>query len=109
MHAQSSAYSLGSALPVVVVIAVASIAALGIVAWLVRDVARRAIERTSPDKVDAVVRALGSLWEPLRGFVPWSGRADTADRLRRDGPAQHKALQNETSQARQQGSTDEAQ
>jgi hypothetical protein len=108
MQAQSSVYNLGSALPVVVVIAVASIAALGIVAWLVRDVARRAIERTSPDKVDAVVRALGSLWEPLRGFVPWSGRADMADHPPRHGPIQHEELQNETSQPLQQGSTDEA-
>jgi hypothetical protein len=74
MQAQRAVYDVSSALPVIIVVACTAIVAIAISAWLVRDVARRAIERTSPDKVPAVVLALGSLLHPLHLFLPWSGR-----------------------------------
>jgi hypothetical protein len=74
MHPQRAVYDVASALPVIIVIACTAIVAIAISAWLVRDVAHQAIERTSPDKVPAVVLALGALLHPLRLFLPWSGR-----------------------------------
>jgi hypothetical protein len=69
-----------SALPVVCVIAGTSLVALAIVAWLVRDVAVRAIARAKPDQVAAVIVALASLITPFHWIWPWSARTRTARR-----------------------------
>jgi hypothetical protein len=108
MYAQSPIYNVGMALPVILVIAGTTIVALGIAAWLVREVALRAIERTSPDKVPAVVQALAALLHPFRLFLPWSSHQAAPDRPPADGPCQHEKLHNEKTQALQQGSSDEA-
>jgi hypothetical protein len=66
---------LASAFPVVCVVAGSSLIAVFIVAWLVRGVAERAIEKASPDQVAAVLRALPGLIIPFRGIWPWSGKS----------------------------------
>lgn len=106
MHPQPSAYDAASALPVIIVVACTTIIAIAISAWLVRDVAHRAIERTSPDNVPAVVLALGALLHPLRLFLPWSSRGK-GQGLPPDSD-QGKAPHNESSSTPQKGSSDEA-
>ena len=107
MHPQRAVYNVASALPVIIVIACTVIVAIAISAWLVRDVARQAIKRTSPDTVPAVVLALGTLLDPLRLFLPWSGRRAGPGPLPHGGD--HDApLDNESRQTRQKGSSDEA-
>jgi hypothetical protein len=61
-------------LPVVCVIAVSSLAAIVVLAWLVREVAARAIEKAAPDQVAAVVSALAGLVSPFRWIWPWAAR-----------------------------------
>src|SRR5258708_7909494 len=63
-----------SALPLVCVIAVSAVVVVGIVAWLVREVALRAIEKSEPTQVAAVVLALAALVSPFRWIWPWSSR-----------------------------------
>jgi hypothetical protein len=65
---------LASALPVVCVVACSSLVAVFIVAWLVREVAVRAIERATPDQVAAVIVALTGLVSPFCWIWPWSGK-----------------------------------
>ncbi|MGH3159844.1 MAG: hypothetical protein ACRDNF_25170 [Streptosporangiaceae bacterium] len=108
MHPHRVVYDAASALPVTIVIACTSLVAIAISAWLVRDVARRAIERTSPDKVPAVVQALGSLLHPLRLFLPWSGRRAALDWRSHEGADHSEIPHNESSPALQKGSSDEA-
>jgi hypothetical protein len=74
MRPQPTSYYVASALPVIIVIACTAVIAIAISAWLVHDVAHRAIDRANPDKIPAVLLALGSLLHPLRLFLPWSGR-----------------------------------
>lgn len=64
-------------LSVIIVIAVSGIAAMIIAAWLVYQVARRAIDKATPDGVAAVVLALAALLNPLRQFLPWSPPGET--------------------------------
>jgi hypothetical protein len=106
MHPQRAVNDVASALPVIIVISCTAIVAIAISAWLVRDVAHRAIERTSPDNVPAVVLALSALLHPLRLFLPWSGRRAGPGTLPHDGERDEK-LHNENSSALQKGSTDE--
>ncbi len=106
MHPQRVVYDVAGALPAIIVVACTAIVAIAISAWLVRDVAHRAIERTSPEKVPAVVLALGSLLHPLRLFLPWSGYRAGPDARSHGGTDQ--ALHNESSPAPQKGSSDEA-
>ena len=108
MHPQRVVYDIASALPVIIVVACTAIVAIAISAWLVRDVAHRAIERTSPEKVPAVVLALGSLLHPLRLFLPWSGRRAEPDSRSHSGADHDEMLHNESSPALQKGSSDEA-
>jgi hypothetical protein len=63
-------------LPVVIVLAVSSVIAIAIAAWLVYQVARRAIDKTTPEGVAAVILALATLLNPLRLFLPWSTPSD---------------------------------
>jgi hypothetical protein len=49
-----------------------ALAAIAMVAWLLHQIARRALDKTSPDGVESVIRALSTLIEPLRMFLPWS-------------------------------------
>jgi hypothetical protein len=67
-----SIYPLADALPVVVVLALSGIVAMAIAAWLVHAVARRAIEKTTPESVASVIFALGALLNSLCGIVPWT-------------------------------------
>ncbi|MBG0567340.1 hypothetical protein [Actinoplanes aureus] len=59
-------------------IAGVALAAMAITAWLVLQIARRALDKTAPDEVESVVRALGALIHPLRLFLPWSRRDSSA-------------------------------
>jgi nitrate/nitrite transporter NarK len=78
MRPQLATY-LGTAFPVMLVIAGTVIAVIAISAWLVRDVAHKALDRTSPERVPAVVLALGSLLRSLPQFLPWSSRLGNID------------------------------
>jgi hypothetical protein len=62
------------ALPVVIVIAVSALAMAAMAAWLVHDVARKAIDKTTPEGVAQVVGALADLLSPLQSYLPWSNR-----------------------------------
>jgi Mn2+/Fe2+ NRAMP family transporter len=57
-----------------VVVAVSAVVALAIAAWLLHQVARRAIDKSTPEGLPAVLVALGAMIDPLRLFLPWSGR-----------------------------------
>jgi hypothetical protein len=67
--------ALANALPVLCVVAGSSLIVIFIVAWLVREVAVRAIEKAAPDQVVAVIIALAGLVSPFRWIWPWSGKA----------------------------------
>jgi hypothetical protein len=62
-----------STLPVVAIIAATCIAALCVVGWLIRDVARAALQKSSEENVPHVLVALGGLLEQFRLFLPWQG------------------------------------
>ena len=68
----STVYLISDALPVIIVIAVSALITAAIAAWLVHDVARKAIEKTTPEGVAQVVHALSHLLHPLRLYLPWS-------------------------------------
>jgi hypothetical protein len=59
-----------SMLPVVCVVAVSSLAAVAIVAWLVRGITLRAIAKAPPDQAAAVIDALAGLVSPFRWLWP---------------------------------------
>lgn len=65
-------YLMPGMLTVTIVIAVSAVTAIAITAWLVHQVARRAIDKTTPEGVAPVILALGALLNPLRLFLPWS-------------------------------------
>lgn len=92
----TSVYPAAVVLPVVIVIAVTVVVTIVIAAWLVRDVARKAIDKTTPEGVAPVVAALGALLSPLRLFLPWSRAVDPgppfADQV---DPAHGRRLHNE--------------
>lgn len=71
MSSYVAADAVSNALPIVVTIAVAAVVALSIAGWVIRDVARTALQKTSQDNVPHVLAALGSLLEQLRLFFPW--------------------------------------
>jgi len=108
MHPQPSTYDVANTLPVIIVIACTAIVAIAISAWLIRDVAHRAIERSSPDKVPAVLVALGSLLYPLRLFLPWSGHRAGASPPAYGEVRHDETLHNESSPTLQKGTGDEA-
>jgi hypothetical protein len=58
-------------LPIVAVIAVSGIVALCIAAWVIRDVARLALQKSAAADVPRVLAALGGWLEQLRLFLPW--------------------------------------
>jgi hypothetical protein len=57
-----------------VVTAIAAVAVVVIVSCLVLLVARRAIDKTTPESVPSVVRELASLIGRFQGVLPWSGK-----------------------------------
>jgi len=67
---------ISGALPVIIVIAVSTLVAITIAAWLVYQVARRAIDKVPPEGVATVILALGALLNPLRLFLPWPNRSE---------------------------------
>jgi hypothetical protein len=69
---------IAAALPVVIVIAVSAVTAIAIAAWLVYQVALKAIDKVPPEGVAAVILALGALLNPLRLFLPWPNRGEPA-------------------------------
>src|SRR5262249_51987116 len=62
------------ALPVVAVVAICGVVSLAIAAWLISEVARRALEKSAQNDVPQVLTALGGLLDRLRLFLPWSSR-----------------------------------
>jgi hypothetical protein len=62
------------------VIAVTSIVALCIAAWVIRDVARLALQRSAADDIPRVLAALGGWLEQLRLFLPWQEASKGRDR-----------------------------
>jgi hypothetical protein len=74
-------------LPVVVAVVFAGVglAAMAITAWLLHQIARRALDKTTPDGVESVIRALSTLIDPLRMFLPWS-RWDSSARSKPRSP-----------------------
>src|SRR5689334_6615210 len=90
------------ALPVVIVIALSAIIAVAIAAWLIREVAQRAIEKTTPESVASVVLALGALLNPLRLFLPWSS-AKSPTELKDPGGSARISQHNENSPGGPQG------
>lgn len=77
MCTASVAYSVSGMFSVSIVVAVTVIVAIAIAAWLVREVARRAIDKASPETVASVITALGVLLYSLRSFLPWSSRSSS--------------------------------
>ncbi|GAA0535711.1 hypothetical protein GCM10010172_16230 [Paractinoplanes ferrugineus] len=64
-------------LPVVMaaLIAVSALVAIAITALLIHQIARRALDKSTPDDVESVIHALGTLIDPLRMFLPWARRS----------------------------------
>lgn len=65
-------YPLPLPVAVAAMIAGVALAAMAITAWLLHQIARRALDKTTPDGVESVIRALSALIDPLRMFLPWS-------------------------------------
>lgn len=59
---------------IVLVIAVSAVATITIAARLVLAIARRAIERTPPDKMPALIDALARMLGQLGQYLPWSSQ-----------------------------------
>jgi prepilin signal peptidase PulO-like enzyme (type II secretory pathway) len=87
LPASASGFVVSDALPVMAVIAVSGIVALGIAAWVVRDIARFALQRSTEADIPRVLVALGGWLEQLRLFLPWqSGELRRRTSLPPDGP-----------------------
>ena len=65
-------YLISDPLPVVIVIAASTIVTAAIGAWLVHQVASKALDKTTPEGVAQVILALGGLLRPLGLYLPWS-------------------------------------
>jgi len=79
MPKTNTTYPAPGMLPVIIVIAISAIVAMAIAAWLVHQVALKAIDKTTPEEVAPVILALAAWLNPLRQFLPWS-RPDKQDR-----------------------------
>lgn len=93
------------ALPLLGVALGGAIIGIAIVAWLVREIASLAIEKSEPDHVADVVSALAALISAFRFFLPWS-KAQALTRL----PPRHKSrqpLHNELNDELPEGNRDE--
>jgi hypothetical protein len=88
-------YPVPGVLPVVIVIAASTVAAMVIAAWLVHQVARQAIDKVPPEGVAPVILALGALLNPLRLFLPWPNRGEQIQPPYTRNPAEP-PLHNET-------------
>lgn len=91
MSSHAGPYAVSGALPIVAVIAISAIVALWIAAWLIRDVARVALQNSSQAEIPRVLLALGSLLDQLRQFLPWQsvGRRSITPEVPRDELAAH--------------------
>lgn len=91
MSSRATSYAASGALPVVAVIAVSGIVALCIAGWVIRDVARAALQKSSGEDIPRVLAALGGLLEQLRLFLPWqrSSRGSITSEVRRSEPVNH--------------------
>jgi hypothetical protein len=81
MPPERSIHAITNALPMIILAATGAIVVLVVVAiaaWLVRDIAEKAINKTTPDGVASVVLALGTLLDPLHRFLPWSAMTNRA-------------------------------
>ena len=78
---------LASALPVACVVAGSSLVVVLIVAWLVRDVAVRAIAKATPDQLAPVITALAGLVSPFHQIWPWSGKTQRPADDSKDRPS----------------------
>lgn len=71
MSSIAGTYGVSGALPVVAVIAVSGVVSLWIAGWVIRDVARAALQKSSEADVPHVLVALGGLLGQLLLFLPW--------------------------------------
>ncbi len=74
-------HTISSSVPMIIGIsasAIVLITVVAIAAWLVRDIAEKALDKTPPDSVAPVVLALGALLDALHRFLPWSKSGDRA-------------------------------
>ena len=76
MPRTSTPYPTLGILSVILVVAISVIAAIVITAWLVHQVARRAIDKVAPEQVAPVILALAAWLDSIRLFLPWSCRAE---------------------------------
>lgn len=89
MSQTGTAYPISDVLAVTIVVAVSTLAAIAIAAWLVLQVAQKAIDKATPEGVAPVIVALGALLHPLRMFLPWSSLGRQSLSLRRTGNPLH--------------------
>jgi len=88
MPQTGTTYLMPGMLTVTIVIAVSTVTTIAIAAWLVHQVARRAIDKTTPEGVAPVILALGALLNPLRLFLPWTNpSASPQSQTRKDNEA----------------------
>lgn len=87
MPAEVPSGPLTDALPVVCVIAASGVVVVIVLAWLLHDVAARAIARCEPDQVAPVVLALSSLVSRFRWMWPWSDRERSSENDDTNQPA----------------------
>lgn len=97
MPKTNSVYPVPDVLPVIIVIALSAVAATAIAAWLVYQVARRAIDKVPPEGVTPVIYALSALLNPLRLFLPWRTRSELIQPPSHTGGPAQPSLHNETS------------
>ena len=75
----------------VVAIAICGVLSLAIAAWLIRELAHTALERSAQEDVPQVLTALSGLLDKLSLLMPWSrrGRESLPTGVSRDPTADH--------------------
>ncbi len=73
----------------VAALAICGVFSLAIAAWLIRELAHTALERSAQEDVPQVLAALSGLLDKLSLLLPWSrrGRQSLPGAVQRDGPA----------------------
>lgn len=97
MPQTTTVYPISGVLPVIIVIAASAVVAIAIAAWLVHQVARRAIDKVPPEGVAPVILALGALLNPLRLFLPWPNQSEPIQPPPHTGDPVPVSLDNQTS------------
>jgi hypothetical protein len=91
MSLLAAAYATSGTIPLVAIIAATGIVALGVAGWVIRDVARTALQKSSEENVPHVIAALSGLLEQLRLFLPWQSGSpkSTTSEPRDSQPVRH--------------------